>query len=145
MVIGPDAFIGDGCKIQNNVSVYKGVTLEDKVFCGPSMVFTNVYNPRSAIKRMGELRPTLVKKGTTIGANATIMFGVTPGSYAFISSGSLVREDVPDCALMAGNPAKRKGWMCACGVQLVFEGTRAKCMVCWKTYKKSGLEKIIME
>jgi UDP-2-acetamido-3-amino-2,3-dideoxy-glucuronate N-acetyltransferase len=145
VVIGPDVTIGNGCKIQNNVSVYKGVTLEDEVFCGPSMVFTNVYNPRGAIRRMGELRPTLVKKGATIGANATIICGITIGTSAFIGTGTVVLTDVPDYALMVGNPAKQKGWMCACGIQLVFKGNRAKCMACKRKYKKLGPEKVVEE
>jgi len=143
VVIGPDVTIGNGCKIQNNVSVYKGVTLEDEVFCGPSMVFTNVYNPRGAIRRMGELRPTLVKKGATIGANATIICGITIGTSAFIGTGTVVLTDVPDYALMVGNPAKQKGWMCSCGIQLVFKGNSAKCMACKRKYKKIGTKKII--
>jgi len=145
VVIGPDVTIGNGCKIQNNVSVYKGVTLEDEVFCGPSMVFTNVYNPRGAIRRMGELRPTLVKKGATIGANATIICGITIGTSAFIGTGTVVLTDVSDYALMVGNPAKQKGWMCACGIQLVFKGNSAKCMVCKRKYKKIGPEKVVEE
>jgi UDP-2-acetamido-3-amino-2,3-dideoxy-glucuronate N-acetyltransferase len=127
VVIGPDVSIGNGCKIQNNVSIYKGVTLEDEVFCGPSMVFTNVYNPRSAIPRMGELRPTLVKKGVTIGANATIICGITLGKYAFIGTGAVVLADMPDYALLVGNPARQKGWMCACGIQLTFKGDETVC------------------
>jgi UDP-2-acetamido-3-amino-2,3-dideoxy-glucuronate N-acetyltransferase len=118
VVIGPDVTIGNGCKIQNNISIYKGVTLEDEVFCGPSMVFTNVYNPRSAIKRMDELRPTLVKKGASIGANATVLCGITIGRYAFIGAGAVVLKDVPDYALIVGNPGKQKGWMCECGTKL---------------------------
>jgi len=145
VVIGPDVSIGNGCKIQNNVSVYKGVTLEDEVFCGPSMVFTNVYNPRGAIRRMGELRPTLVKKGASIGANATIICGITIGTSAFIGTGTVVLTDVPDYALMVGNPAKQKGWMCACGIQLVFKGNSAKCMACKRKYKKIGAKKIVEE
>ena len=109
--IGANVVIGNGCKIQNNVSVYTGVILSDNVFCGPSMVFTNVYNPKAAISKMEELRPTLVKKGVTIGANATIMCGVTIGRYAFIGAGSVVLNDVPDYALMVGNPAELKGWV----------------------------------
>ncbi len=115
VVVGPDVKVGNGCKIQNNVSVYKGVTLEDDVFCGPSMVFTNVFNPRSKIKRMNEIRPTLVKKGASIGANSTIVCGVTIGKYAFIGAGAVVTNDVPDYALVVGNPAKQIGWMCECG------------------------------
>ena len=109
--IGAGVVIGNGCKIQNNVSVYTGVTLDDNVFCGPSMVFTNVYTPRASISKMEELRPTLIKKGVTIGANATIMCGITIGRYAFIGAGSVVLKDVPDYALMVGNPAKQKGWV----------------------------------
>jgi len=142
VVIGPDVTIGNGCKIQNNVSVYKGVSLEDGVFCGPSMVFTNVYNPRSAITRMSELRPTLVKKGATIGANATILCGVTIGRYAFIGTGAVVLKDVPDYALVVGNPAKRKGWMCTCGIQLDFQGETACCTSCKRRYRKQKPERI---
>jgi UDP-2-acetamido-3-amino-2,3-dideoxy-glucuronate N-acetyltransferase len=115
VVIGPDVTIGDGCKIQNNVSVYKGVTLEDEVFCGPSMVFTNVYNPRASVSRMDEVRPTLVKKGATLGANATIVCGNTIGRYAFVGAGAVVTGDVPDHALVVGNPARQVGWVCECG------------------------------
>ena len=103
--------IGDNVKIQNNVSVYEGVTLEDDVFCGPSMVFTNVYNPRSAIPRQAEYRPTLVKRGATLGANCTIMCGVTIGEYAFIGAGAVVTRDVAAYALMVGVPARHIGWM----------------------------------
>ena len=145
VVVGPDVNIGNGFKVQNNVSVYKGVTLEDEVFCGPSMVFTNVYNPRGAISRMGELRPTLIKKGATIGANATIICGITIGNSAFIGTGTVVLTDVPNYALMVGNPAKQKGWMCACGIQIVFKGNRAKCMACKRKYKKLGPEKVVEE
>ena len=109
--IGPDVTIGNGCKIQNNVSVYKGVTLEDDVFCGPSCVFTNVYNPRSFINRRNEFRQTLVRRGASIGANATIVCGVTIGRYAFVAAGAVVKADVPDYALMAGVPARQKGWI----------------------------------
>ena len=105
----------------------------------------NVYNPRGAIRRMGELRPTLVKKGATIGANATIICGITIGTSAFIGTGTVVLTDVPDYALMVGNPAKQKGWMCTCGIQLVFKGNRAKCMSCKRKYKKIGPEKIVEE
>ena len=118
VVIGPDVRIGDGCKIQNNVSVYKGVTLEDEVFCGPSMVFTNVFNPRASIRRMDELRPTLVRKGASLGANSTIVCGNTIGRYAFVGAGAVVTRDVPDHALVVGNPAGQIGWMCECGTKL---------------------------
>jgi UDP-2-acetamido-3-amino-2,3-dideoxy-glucuronate N-acetyltransferase len=118
VVVGPKVTIGNGVKVQNNVSIYEGVTLEDDVFCGPSMVFTNVINPRSEIIRKDEYRKTLVKKGASIGANATIVCGVTIGRFAFIGAGAVVTRDVPDFALMIGNPARRSGWMCRCGVKL---------------------------
>ena len=127
VVIGPDVTIGNGCKIQNNVSVYKGVTLEDEVFCGPSMVFTNVYNPRASIRRMDEIRPTVVKKGATIGANATIVCGVTIGRYAFVGAGAVVTEDVKDQALMVGNPARQIGWVCECGEKVRENGECQRC------------------
>jgi UDP-2-acetamido-3-amino-2,3-dideoxy-glucuronate N-acetyltransferase len=132
VVIGPDVSIGARCKIQNNVSVYKGVTLEDEVFCGPSMVFTNVYNPRSAIRRMDEMRSTLVKRGASIGANATIVCGVTIGRYAFVGAGAVVLKDVPDYALVVGNPGKQKGWMCECGVRL---NGKLACGECGSRYR----------
>ncbi len=109
--VGNDVSIGNGCKIQNNVSIYDAVSLEDDVFCGPSMVFTNVHNPRAAIERKDEYRRTLVKKGATIGANATIVCGVTLGEYSFIAAGAVVTKDVEPYSLMAGVPAKRIGWM----------------------------------
>ena len=118
VVIGPRVRIGDNCKIQNNVSLYEGVTLEDDVFCGPSCVFTNVVNPRSAVSRKSEFRPTLVRRGATIGANATIVCGHTIGSYAFIAAGAVVTKDVPDFALMAGVAARRIGWMSHHGERL---------------------------
>jgi UDP-2-acetamido-3-amino-2,3-dideoxy-glucuronate N-acetyltransferase len=132
VVIGPDTTIGKGCKIQNNVSVYKGVTLEDYVFCGPSAVFTNVINPRSEIKRMSEIKPTLVKKGATLGANCTIVCGHTIGSYAFIAAGAVITKDVPDYALMMGSPARQKGWMCRCCNKL---NGKYHCPQCGKKYK----------
>jgi len=118
VAIGPEVTIGDRCKIQNNVSIYKGVTLEDGVFCGPSMVFTNIYNPRAEISKMDQARSTLVKRGTTIGANATIVCGVCLGRYSFIGAGAVVTKDVPDYALVVGNPAQRIGWICECGERL---------------------------
>ncbi|MEO9339445.1 DapH/DapD/GlmU-related protein [Mesorhizobium sp. SB112] len=116
--VGNDVVIGNNVKIQNNVSVYDAVTLEDDVFCGPSMVFTNVYNPRAAIIRKNEYRPTLVKKGATLGANCTIVCGATIGRFAFVAAGAVVNRDVPDHALMAGVPARRIGWMCETGTRL---------------------------
>jgi UDP-2-acetamido-3-amino-2,3-dideoxy-glucuronate N-acetyltransferase len=127
VVVGPDVTIGNNCKIQNNVSVYKGVTLEDGVFCGPSMVFTNIYNPRAEIRKMDQVRPTLVKKGATIGANATIVCGVTIGKYAFVGAGSVVNKNVPDHALVVGNPAKQIGWVCECGERLTENKTCPEC------------------
>lgn len=139
VVIGPDVSIGNRCKIQNNVSVYKGVTLEDGVFCGPSMVFTNIYNPRAEISKMDLVRPTLVKKGATLGANCTIVCGNTIGRYAFIGAGSVVTKDVPNHALMAGNPARQTGWACLCGEKLT---DNLLCPSCKKSYKKidNGLD-----
>lgn len=134
VVIGPNVKIGNGCKIQNNVSVYDGVTLEEDVFCGPSMVFTNVLNPRAHIVRKSEYKPTLVKKGTTIGANATIVCGVTLGEYSFIGAGAVVTKDAPPYALMVGAPALRKAWMCSCGVKLDFKKNRSVCKACGETY-----------
>jgi UDP-2-acetamido-3-amino-2,3-dideoxy-glucuronate N-acetyltransferase len=138
VVIGPDVAIGNRVKIQNNVSVYPGVTLEDGVFCGPSMVFTNVYNPRSHIPRKTEIRNTLVKEGATLGANCTVLCGHTIGRFAFLGAGAVVLDDVPDFALVVGNPAKVRGWMCRCGIRLHFEGSRATCEVCGQRYGKKG-------
>ncbi|NQT19713.1 MAG: Gfo/Idh/MocA family oxidoreductase [Planctomycetes bacterium] len=136
VVIGPDVTLGKGCKIQNNVSVYPGVTLEDHVFCGPSMVFTNVMNPRSEIVRMHEVRPTLVRRGATIGANATIVCGITIGEYAFIGAGAVVTKNVPPYAIVYGNPAAQRGWMCACAAEkLDFDGSNAAaCGTCERKY-----------
>ncbi|MDA9043195.1 acetyltransferase [Pseudomonadales bacterium] len=116
--IGNKVTIGDSCKIQNNVSVYDDVHLEEGVFCGPSMVFTNVYNPRSLIERKEEYRPTLVKKGATLGANCTVVCGITIGKFAFIGAGAVVNKDVPAYALMVGVPAKQIGWMSEYGEKL---------------------------
>jgi UDP-2-acetamido-3-amino-2,3-dideoxy-glucuronate N-acetyltransferase len=134
-MIGPDVKIGNNCKIQNNVSVYKEVTLEDGVFCGPSMVFTNVYNPRAEIRKMDQARPTLVKRGATIGANATIICGTTLGRYSFIGAGAVVTKNVPDHALLIGNPARQIGWMCECGERLSDD---LECVSCWKCYEKGA-------
>jgi UDP-2-acetamido-3-amino-2,3-dideoxy-glucuronate N-acetyltransferase len=138
VVIGPDATIGNGVKIQNNVSVYQGVTLEDDVFCGPSMVFTNVLNPRSEIARMHELEKTLVRKGATLGANCTIVCGTTIGRWAFVGAGAVVTKDVPDFALVLGNPGRIAGWMCRCGVRLALEGKAGTCRACSKRYVLDG-------
>ena len=116
--VGSKVVIGDRCKIQNNVSVYDNVTLEDGVFCGPSMVFTNVYNPRSFIERKNEYRDTLVKSGATLGANCTVVCGVKIGTYAFVGAGAVVQRNVPDFALMVGVPARQIGWMSAYGERL---------------------------
>jgi UDP-2-acetamido-3-amino-2,3-dideoxy-glucuronate N-acetyltransferase len=116
--VGNEVVIGDNCKIQNNVSIYDAVTLEDDVFCGPSMVFTNVYNPRSAVVRKDEYRPTLVKRGATLGANCTIVCGTTIGAFAFIGAGAVVNKDVKPYALMAGVPARHIGWMSEHGERL---------------------------
>jgi UDP-2-acetamido-3-amino-2,3-dideoxy-glucuronate N-acetyltransferase len=134
VVIGPDVAIGNNCKIQNNVSVYKGVTLEDGVFCGPSMVFTNINNPRAEISKMDQVRPTLVKKGATIGANATIICGATLGRYSFVGAGAVVTRNVPDHGLVLGNPAKQIGWICACGERLSDD---LECLACGSFYIKS--------
>jgi UDP-2-acetamido-3-amino-2,3-dideoxy-glucuronate N-acetyltransferase len=134
VVIGPDVTIGDCCKIQNNVSVYKGVTLEDGVFCGPSMVFTNIYNPRAEISKMDQIRPTLVKKGATIGANATVVCGTTLGRYCFVGAGAVVTRNVPDHALVVGNPAQTIGWICECGERLT---EALECLQCGKRYAKA--------
>lgn len=126
--------IGSNVKIQNNVSVYEGVELEDDVFCGPSMVFTNVMNPRSHVSRKNEYRRTLVKRGASIGANATIVCGSTLGEYSFIGAGAVVSKDVPAFALMVGVPARRMGWMCQCGERLP-SGGAGQCAACGSTYE----------
>lgn len=118
VVVSPDVVVGNNVKIQNNVSLYTGVILEDDVFCGPSMVFTNVVNPRSHVSRKHEYQQTLVKKGASIGANTTIVCGHTIGRFAFIGAGAVVTKDVPDYALIVGNPGRISGWMCSCGIKL---------------------------
>lgn len=140
VMVGPDVTIGDGCKIQNNVSIYKGVTLEDDVFCGPSCVFTNVLTPRAFVDRRDSFLPTLVKKGATIGANATILCGVTIGKYALVGAGAVVTRDVPDHALVVGVPAAWKGWVCRCGVVLPShsESGSVVCESCGLSYVLKG-------
>jgi len=129
--------LGRNCKIQNNVSVYEGVELEDDVFCGPSMVFTNVINPRSHVSRKSEYKRTLVKRGASIGANATIVCGTTLGEFAFIGAGAVVTKDVAPYALMAGVPARRIGWMCQCGERLSDAGA-GRCAACGTEYERRG-------
>ena len=128
--VGRGVKIGDNCKIQNNVSVYEGVTLEEGVFCGPSSVFTNDPNPRALSPKNGQYVATLVRRGATIGANATIICGVTVGEYAFIGAGAVVTTDVPDYALFYGAPAIVRGWMCRCGTQLSVDGKKPICNNC---------------
>ncbi|MDP2167619.1 MAG: Gfo/Idh/MocA family oxidoreductase [Thermodesulfovibrionales bacterium] len=145
VVIGPEVTIGDSCKIQNNVSIYKGVKLEDEVFCGPSCVFTNVYNPRAFIERKHEFLPTLVKKGATIGANSTIVCGNTIGGYSIIGAGAVVKSDVADYAVVAGVPAKQIGWACRCGTTLKFNGKQAVCRYCGNEYSLEAGKLIIIK
>jgi len=137
--VAPTAVVGSNVKIQNNVSLYDGVVLEDDVFCGPSCVFTNVLNPRSQIVRKGEYQRTLVRRGATIGANATIVCGTTIGRYAFVGAGAVVTRDVPDYALVTGVPARRTGWMGRHGHRLVKEGQgRWRCPVTGWRYREEG-------
>jgi len=143
VVISPDVVIGRNVKIQNNVSVYTGCILEDDVFCGPSMVFTNVVNPRSHVLRRDEYKQTLVRRGASFGANCTVVCGTTIGRYAFIGAGSVVTRDVPDYGLLYGNPARLQGWMCACGIKLSVapsgpEGEEATCTACGAGYVRRG-------
>jgi UDP-2-acetamido-3-amino-2,3-dideoxy-glucuronate N-acetyltransferase len=137
VMIASGVVIGDNVKIQNNVSVYAGVTLEDDVFCGPSMVFTNVVNPRSHVPRRHEYQPTLVRRGATFGANSTVLCGRTIGRYAFVGAGAVVTRDVPDHAIVVGNPGRIAGWMCHCGVKLTSGLTppgAAACVACGARY-----------
>ena len=134
VVVMPGTRIGNNVKIQNNVSIYEGVVLEDDVFCGPSCVFTNVVNPRSHVSRKDEYRPTLVKRGASIGANATVVCGATLGEYAFIGAGAVVTSDVLPYALMVGVPARRVGWMCRCGERLHLSAGGGSCPRCGSAY-----------
>jgi UDP-2-acetamido-3-amino-2,3-dideoxy-glucuronate N-acetyltransferase len=135
VLIGPDAAVGSGCRIQNNISIFKGITLEDEVFCGPSMVFTNVFNPRAFIPRMHELRLTLVRRGAALGAGCVIVCGVTIGQYAFVAAGAVVTRQVPAYALVMGNPARQQGWVCWCGVKLT---AQLVCPACGRSYESTG-------
>ena len=140
VVISPNVTIGNNVKIQNNVSVYEGVVLEDDVFCGPSMVFTNVTTPRSGTPRntAADYAPTVVKRGASIGANATIVCGHTLGEFAFVGAGSVVTKDIPPYAMVYGNPARIRGYACECGVKLEFTNDRAECAECNRSYTKDG-------
>ncbi len=137
--IGSEAILGNGVKVQNNVSIYSTVMCEDDVFLGPSMVFTNVINPRAFIERKDEFRPTLIKQGATIGANATIVCGVTIGEYAMIGAGAVVSKDVPDYALVYGNPGRIQGWVCKCGEKLEFIEKDAQCQSCSLKYRMTDI------
>jgi len=140
VLVSPDVVVGDNCKIQNNVSLYTGVILEDDVFCGPSMVFTNVVNPRSHVSRKHEYRQTVVRRGATIGANATIIAPRTIGRYAFVGAGTVVTKDVPDYALVIGNPGRIAGWMCKCGEKLSGMSRppkRAVCKMCGEEFRRA--------
>jgi len=141
VMVGPDVIIGDGCKLQNNVAVYKGVTLEEDVFCGPSCVFTNVLTPRAFVERKNEFAQTLVRRGATIGANATIVCGVAIGQYAMIGAGAVVTRDIPDYALVVGNPSRRIGWVSRSGERLSEDLT---CPRTGETYRETdnGLVRI---
>jgi UDP-2-acetamido-3-amino-2,3-dideoxy-glucuronate N-acetyltransferase len=138
VLVSPGVRIGDNCKIQNNVSLYTGVVLEDHVFCGPSMVFTNVVNPRSEVIRKDEYKTTLVKRGASIGANATVVCGITIGAYAFVGAGAVVTRDVADFALVMGNPARQSGWMCRCGIKLRVDAEPVRCSACGTVYVYHG-------
>jgi UDP-2-acetamido-3-amino-2,3-dideoxy-glucuronate N-acetyltransferase len=136
--VGRNVVVGNNVKIQNNVSIYEGVHLEDAVFCGPSMVFTNVINPRSEVSRRDEFQPTLVKRGATLGANSTILCGNEIGKYALIGAGAVVTKDVPDFGLVVGNPGRLVGWVCQCGVQLDFTSNEVHCGGCDRQYSRQG-------
>lgn len=141
VVISPQVVIGNNVKIQNNVSVYTGVILEDDVFCGPSMVFTNVVNPRSHVSRKDEYRQTLVKRGASLGANCTVVCGHTIGAYAFVGAGAVITRDIPDYAQVVGNPGRISGWVCECGVKLASAATapaRVTCTACQRRYVSAG-------
>lgn len=147
--VAKDTIIGNNVKIQNNVSIYLGVIIEDDVFLGPSMVFTNVKNPRSHVERKNEFRTTRVRQGATIGANATVICGVALGRYSFVGAGAVITRDVPDYAMVYGNPGRIHGWMCQCGIRLQFskinDQEKAICLSCGKAYLKKGQSVRLME
>jgi UDP-2-acetamido-3-amino-2,3-dideoxy-glucuronate N-acetyltransferase len=151
VVVSPGCIIGNNVKIQNNVSVYTGVILEDDVFCGPSMVFTNVINPRSHVERKSEYRKTLVKRGATIGANSTVICGHNLGAYCFIGAGSVVTREVPDFGLIVGNPGRLRGYVCVCGDKLDLDtdtesDSESRCTSCGKHFSKvNGIVKEIAQ
>ncbi len=138
--IAPGVVTGNNVKIQNNVSLYEGVILEDNVFCGPSAVFTNIFNPRCLVPRNSSefYRKTLVREGSSLGANSTIVCGVTIGRHAFVGAGSVVTRDIPDYGLVYGNPARLKGWICLCGEKLLFKSAGAECSDCGRKYKNKN-------
>ncbi|MCX7704815.1 MAG: N-acetyltransferase [bacterium] len=142
VMVGPDVIIGNNCKIQNNVSIYKGVTLEDDVFCGPSCVFTNVINPRAFIERKHEFKPTVVKKGATIGANATVVCGNIIGRYALVGAGAVITKNVEDYSLVVGVPAKQIGWVCKCGTTLFLKDSEYLCGCCGNVYIMTSERKL---
>ncbi len=148
VVVSPGVSIGNNVKIQNNVSIYTGCIIEDDVFCGPSMVFTNVINPRSHVPRKNEYKQTLVRRGASLGANCTVICGVTIGQYAMVGAGSVVTRDVPDYAIVTGNPARVRGWMCVCGIKLQFATAvqiEQACSACGKKYLRANNQIVLKE
>ena len=140
--VGSRAVLGNNVKVQNNVSIYDGVILEDDVFCGPSMVFTNVLTPRAHVSRRSEYGRTVIRKGATLGANCTVVCGHEVGRYAFVGAGAVVTRNIPDYALVVGNPARQIGWVCDCGVRIDFRGPAAKCSRCGKQYRQVNEQRI---